>query len=145
MRRVALALGLLTLAIVVFTACGQTSPAPVQGREVQVVGGSYRSITPEQLKSMLGNKDFLLVNVHIPYDGEIRGTDLFVPYNQIEQNLSQFPKERGAKIVVYCRSGYMSAIAARALVGMGFTNVWDVDGGMTQWEKRGYELINKPR
>lgn len=36
---------------------------------------------------MLENKDFLLLNVHITYEGEIQGTDLFVPYNEIEQKL----------------------------------------------------------
>ena len=49
-----------------------------------------------------------------------------------------------AKIVVYCRSGSMSAIAARELVKLGFTNVSNLAGGMVEWEKRGYELIRKP-
>jgi len=110
-----------------------------------VNGGSYWKITPAQLNSMLENKDFLLVNVHIPYEGEIPQTDLFVPYNEVEQNLSQFPKDKGAKIVLYCRSGSMSAIAARTLVKLGFTNVWNLDGGMAEWEKQGYELVRKPQ
>jgi len=94
---------------------------------------------------MLDNKDFLLVNVHIPYEGEIPQTDLFVPYNEVEQNLSQFPRDKGAKIVLYCRSGSMSAIAAKNLVKLSFSNVWNLDGGMVEWERQGYELIHKPQ
>ena len=94
---------------------------------------------------MLDTKDFPLVNVHVPYEGETPQTGLFVPYNQIEQNLSQFPQDRRAKIVLYCRSGSMSAIAARTLVKLGFNNVWNLDGGMVEWEKQGYELIHKPK
>jgi len=138
-------LGTLILSIVILAACGQTSQIPTTGpEEIQVNGGSYRNITPAQLNSMLENKDFLLVNVHIPYEGEIPETDLFVPYNEIEQNLSQFPRDKGAKIVLYCRSGSMSATAAKALVKLGFTNVWNLDGGMVEWEKQGYELVRKP-
>ena len=145
MKRAILLLSILMLAAVVLPACGKASPIPMQGREVKVDGGSYWDITPVQLKSMLENKDFLLVNVHIPYEGEIQDTDLFVPYNEIEQNLSQFPKDKGAKIIIYCRSGSMSAIAARTLVKLGFTNVWNLEGGVVEWEKQSYELIHEPK
>ena len=105
-------------------------------------GGSYRDITTAQLKVILENKDFLMVNVHIPYEGEIPETDLFVPYDKIDQNLSRFP-DKGNKIVLYCRSSSMSATAAKTMVGLEFTNVWNVDGGMIDWERQGYELIRK--
>jgi len=141
-----LMIGTMILPIVILAACGQTSPVQKAGlQQIQVNGGSYFNITPAQLSSMLENKDFLLVNVHIPYEGEIPQTDLFVPYNEIEENLSKFPKGKGEKIVLYCRSGSMSAIAARTLVKLGFTNVWNLDGGMAGWEKQGYELIRKPQ
>lgn len=52
---------------------------------MKVDRGSYRNITAPELKAMLEDKDFLLVNVHIPYEGEIPGTDLFVPYNEIDK------------------------------------------------------------
>ena len=143
MKRIILVLCLFIPTIALLSACGQASPIPAEGREVKVDGGSYRDITPAQLKSMLENKDFLLVNVHIPYEGEIPETDLFVPYNEIEQNLSKFPENKGAKIVLYCRSGSMSAMAARTLVSLGFTNVWNLDGGMVDWEQQGYQLIRK--
>jgi len=145
MKRAMLIVSVLILATVLLTACGEASPIPRQGREVKVDGGSYWDITPAQLNSKFGNKDFLLVNVHIPYEGEIPDTDLFISYNEIEQNLSQFPKDKGAKIIIYCRSGSMSAIATRTIVSLGFTNVWNLDGGMREWERQGYEISHKPQ
>ncbi len=127
------------------SACAQSAPTLAPGREVTVDGKSYQVITVTQLKSMLDNKDFLLVNVHIPYAGEIKGTDLFIPYNEIEVNLSKLPADKGTKIVVYCRSGNMSGIAAKTLTRLGYTNIQDVDGGMEAWEQQGYQLVQAPK
>jgi rhodanese-related sulfurtransferase len=110
----------------------QTQDVPVEG------GGSYTDINAAGLASMLETKDFLLINVHIPYEGEIQGTDLFVPYNAVEQNLDEFPADKSVRLVVYCRSGGMSAIAARTLVQLGYTDIWNLDGGMIAWTEAGH-------
>lgn len=89
---------------------------------------------------MLKDKDFVFVNVHIPFAGNIAETDLSIPYDEIEQNLSQLPSDKNAKIVLYCRSGRMSEIAAKELISLGFTNIWNLDGGMVEWEQARYEL-----
>ncbi len=96
-------------------------------------------ISPERLDSMLKQKDFTFINVHIPYEKEIEGTDLFIPYDEIENEID-FPKD--SKIVLYCRSGGMSRVAAQKLVDLGYTNVYDLEGGMIAWERSGRELID---
>ncbi len=112
--------------------------------QVAVPGaGSYISVQPSELAAMLKAKNFRLVNVHTPYAGEIPGTDLALPYDQIEKRLGELPSDKTAKILLYCRSGAMSAIAARALVKLGYTNVWNLDGGMSAWEQAGYALVTK--
>lgn len=100
-------------------------------------------LTGLQLAAMLEQKNFFLVNVHIPYEGEIRDTDAFIAYDSIADNLDKLPPDKNAKIIVYCRSGGMSAIAARELVRLGFTQVSDLAGGMIDWEKSGYKIIAK--
>lgn len=113
---------------------------PLTGETVSVAGGSYQNAAPDGLNTMLKDKDFVFVNVHIPFAGNIAGTDLSIPYDQIEQNLSQLPSDKNAKIVLYCRSGSMSAIAAEKLVSLGYTNIWNLEGGMLEWEQAGYKL-----
>lgn len=100
-------------------------------------------LTGLQLAAMLAQKNFFLVNVHIPYEGEIKDTDAFIAYDSIADNLDKLPQDKNAKIVVYCRSGGMSAIAAIELVRLGFTQVSDLAGGMIDWEKSGYKIIAK--
>ena len=113
------------------------------GQAVAVNGGSFTRITPAELQTMLQNKDFPLINVHIPFEGEIEGTDQHLPYDQILQRLSELPSDKSAQIVIYCRSGNMSTQAAGELVQAGYTNIWELGGGMIAWDTAGLPLITQ--
>jgi rhodanese-related sulfurtransferase len=147
-------LSVLLLVISVFAAAGmgradaQTESVPrAQAPQTQKVpvdgGGSYTDVSAAALAEMLKQKDFPLINVHIPYEGEINSTDLFVPFSEVEANVRKLPADKSAKLVVYCRSGRMSAIAARTLVKLGYTNVRNLDGGMIAWKETGYPLLER--
>lgn len=114
---------------------------PITGTRVIVPGGSYRAVTPRELETLLAHKNFLLINVHYPYAGELPRTDRFLHYDTIAQHLSSLPADRHAMLVLYCRSGRMSDIAARTLVRLGFTNVWHLAGGMDAWQQQGFPLL----
>ncbi|PIR74061.1 MAG: hypothetical protein COU35_04430 [Candidatus Magasanikbacteria bacterium CG10_big_fil_rev_8_21_14_0_10_47_10] len=108
----------------------QSDHADDEGEEGGIT--SYRSITPEKFTDMLSNKDFTLIDVHIPEQEHITQTDAFIPYNEIEHSTA-LPKDKNAKIVLYCRSGGMSRAAAYTLVEDGYTNVYDLSGGVNAY------------
>ncbi len=140
LRRLVLVIALISGLL---AACSAPPLAPAAAPAAAAGDSRYSNITPAQLTEMLKNKDFFLVNVHTPYAGEIAATDAFIPYDQTAQLLAQYPADRHAKIVVYCRSGRMSAIAAAELVKAGYTNVLNLEGGMSAWEQAGFALAKK--
>lgn len=146
MKRFLFVCGILLLSGIL-AACGSnagapTASAPTLGVKVQSDGGAYTNITPQELKTMLAHKDFLFVNTHIPYEGELEQTDAFVPYDALDQNLGKLPTDKNAKIVLYCRSDRMSTSAAQELVKKGYTNLYNLVGGMNSWEQAGYPLLH---
>jgi rhodanese-related sulfurtransferase len=111
----------------------RNTPAPGQSND-------YSKISVSDLENNLKNKNFTLVNVHTPFAGNLPQTDLSIPYDQIDQNLNQLPADKSAKIILYCRSGRMSSMAAADLVKQGYSNVWSLDGGMAAWEQAGFTV-----
>ena len=89
----------------------------------------FKNLAVEDFDSMLANKDFFLLDVHIPEQEHIENTDAFIPYNEIDQYLNQLPQDKSEKIVVYCRSGSMSVEASEKLIELGYTNVFNLEGG----------------
>ncbi len=138
------AIGILVLAIVAFTGPG-SGPSSPSGTVVQGNGGHWTNISPDTLASMLKAKDFTLLNVKTPYIGEIEGTDLYIPYDQLTARASELPTDKTARVVVYCRTGNESAIAAQTLLDLGYTDIWNLDGGMTAWVASGRQIVQKSR
>ena len=112
---------------------------------VQANGGHWTNITPDRLATMLDHKDFTLLNVKTPYIGEIAGTDLYIPYDQVGGRAAELPADKSTKLVVYCRSGHESAIAAQTLIDLGYTNIDNLDGGMNAWTASGRQLVTVDR
>lgn len=137
-RRTALkAIGVLTAALGLRLTLAQGAAGSV----VKVAKGSYRDLGVAEFKARLeapGN--FLLINTHVPYEGEIAGTELFLPFDAVGQYKALLPRDKGFEILVYCRSGRMSAIASETMVRLGYTNVKNLQGGMIGWQKAGYPL-----
>lgn len=112
-----LTLAALLLGAAAFVLPGCSSDQPTGATTAQT--SAYTDIEPAELAEMLKSKDFLLINTHVPYEGEIDQTDLFLDYEKAAELVSELPADKNAKIVVYCRSDRMSRIAADVWVEAG--------------------------
>lgn len=93
----------------------------------------------EEFSGLLDEPGVTVINVHVPYEGELPDTDAFVAYDEIVGDPA-LPDDPDAPIALYCRSGNMSAEASALLVEAGFTNITDLEGGMNAWQDAGREL-----
>ena len=118
------------------SAGGEASP----GQRVEVQGGAYWNISVDELQVMLGQKDFPLINVHVPFQGDLPQTDQSIPFNEITAHLDQLPADKEAPIVLYCRSGNMSSEASTVLAGLGYTRVYNLVGGFNAWRAAGLPM-----
>lgn len=114
-------------------------PQPVSNESSE----AFARFDPNSFAVRMQDKDAVLINVHIPYEGELEDTDAFIPYNKILDD-PKLPKDKDTQILLYCRTGRMSEEAGRVLHDAGYTNLTHLEGGMKAWEASGRKLIQNP-
>jgi rhodanese-related sulfurtransferase len=99
-----------------------------------------KAITATELSRIMQNEDIFLVDVHTPEQQHIKGTDLFIPYNEIEKYKDKLPKNKNIAIYLYCEGGPMGNAAARSLYELGYRNLFNLEGGANAWRKIGLDF-----
>ena len=98
-------------------------------------GAVYVNITAEEAKSIMDTEEgYIILDVREQeeYDaGHIPGANL-IPYTQIGDKANEMLPDKEQLILVYCRSGRRSKIAAEALMALGYTNIKEF-GGIIDW------------
>ena len=94
---------------------------------------------------MIDRQEVFILDVRTPEEyaaGQIKGSTLLavqdIPKQELAEKLKKIPKDR--KILVYCRSGHRSAQASGILAENGFARVYNMQGGITEWMKAGYDV-----
>jgi rhodanese-related sulfurtransferase len=99
-----------------------------------------KMISPTELNTVMQGQDIFLVDVHAPEQQHIKGTDLFVPYNDIASAQSKLPQDKNTPIYLYCKGGPMGNAAAKTLHELGYRNLTNLDGGAMAWKNAGLPL-----
>ena len=117
----------LLLAAILLTACGQTN-----GNEQEAM---YVNITAQEAKTIMDNEEGYVIldtRTREEYDqGHIPGA-IQISHDEIMEKAEEVLTDKDQLILVYCRSGRRSKIAAEALVELGYTNIKEF-GGIIDW------------
>lgn len=116
-------------------ACGSVEQE--SGPSTTAAGGQSSLLAPEEFEQAIADPATVTINVHVPFEGTLPGTDLAIPFDRIESESARLPSDRATPIAVYCMSGRMSQEATRTLERLGYTDVVDLEGGMVAWRQSG--------
>ena len=106
------------------------------------IGGSasYEQISGAEAKALMDSESgYIIIDAREQYEydeGHIPGA-ILIPYGEIADRAEKELPDKDQLILVYCRSGRRSKIAAEELVKLGYTNVKEF-GGIIDWE---YEIV----
>lgn len=118
---------LIILSALMLTACGQTKENTQEA--------VYMNITAQQAKEIMDTQEGYIIldtRTQEEYDeGHIPGA-ILIPYDEITEKAEGILTDKDQLILVYCRSGRRSKIAAQSLVELGYTNIKEF-GGIIDW------------
>ena len=136
---------ILILMCIVLTACGNAKSIGIIGGAdgptsiiIDDKGGNamYETITAEDAKKIMDSGEEIIildVREQDEYDeGHIAGS-ILIPYTEIENKAEEMLTDKEKQVLVYCRSGRRSKIAAESLAKLGYTNIKEF-GGIMDWQ-----------
>ncbi len=117
---------LFLLTAMLLTGCGQTN---------QTQEAVYMNITAEEAKQIMDSEEGYIIldtRTQAEYDeGHIPGA-IVIPHDEITDRAEEELPHKDQLLLVYCRSGRRSKLAAEALVKLGYTNIKEF-GGIIDW------------
>ena len=99
---------------------------------------TIKVIDSEEMKIMLQDDQVQLVDVRTVKEFNehyIKGAENIVYDDNFKRKLDKLKKDK--PIIVYCRSGRRSAKCTDIMEKQGFTKIYELKGGITQWMKEG--------
>lgn len=104
-------------------------------------------VTAKQVyEAVYGEDSLQVVDVRTPEEYDVshlkNAQNICVTSDDFKEKVAKLDKEK--PVYVYCKKGGRSAKAATILKEMGFTEVYDLQGGMMSWEEEGLETIHIP-
>ena len=105
-------------------------------------GGSesvYHELDPKAFRELVNRPDVYTLDVHVPEQRHVDGTDAFIPYDSIRDHRDLLPDE-DTPIALYCRSDGMSREVTDVLSELGYEEIHLLRGGIRAWNERGLPL-----
>ncbi len=118
---------LFLLAMMLLTACGQDKENSQEA--------VYVNITAEQAKEIMDSQeDYIILDVRTQdeFDETHIPGAILIPHDEIKEKAEDLLTDKDQLILVYCRSGRRSKLAAEDLVKLGYTNIKEF-GGIIDW------------
>ncbi len=102
----------------------------------------FKSVSTDEGTRLFNDDAFLLdVRASNEYKEGFIGNAKNIPVSDLKDQLNLLPKNKEQPILVYCLSGIRSSKAASVLVKAGYSNVFNLSGGINAWKAAGLPII----
>lgn len=104
--------------------------------------GEIKLVTPDEMHSLIESRDVQLIDVRTA--GEYQ-TGFIENAQNIDFNSPTFDEDvskldKTKPVILYCKSGVRSAKCSQKLLDAGFIQIYELEGGITQWQFKGLEI-----
>ncbi len=130
---------IVSLAAVVVLGAACSPGAEPDRAEVTNQANPASLVGPDAFAARMAEPNVVTINVHVPDEGHLDGTDLTIAFDTISSS-TLLPSDKTTPLAVYCRSGNMSADAVEDLAAMGYVDIVELDGGFDAWVASGRTL-----
>lgn len=104
--------------------------------------GEIKLVTPDEMQTLIESRDVQLVDVRTKeeYENGFIENAQNIDFNSptFDEDISKLDKSK--PVILYCKTGGRSAKCSKKLLEAGFVQIYDLDGGITQWEFKGFEI-----
>lgn len=117
------------------------------------VPSGFETVSVEEAREMIEKDEVFILDVRTPAEfnsSHIEGATLIPVTNSggsnlssdqlLEARINEVPRDK--KILVYCRTGHRSTAASNILVAAGYSDVYNMEGGITAWTVAGYPVVS---
>ena len=96
----------------------------------------FKSLSPMLAVAKMNSNDVSIIDVREPHEfikGHIENA-VNIPLGKLANQLSQFAHQKDNPVIVVCQTGARSVPACKTLTKAGFTDVYNIIGGIQAWE-----------
>lgn len=109
---------------------------------VEILRGG-RNLSPQAMTLLMNNREAVVVDVRDPAEfrqGHITGSRN-IPYSRLLEQAAELPRDK--PVVIVCNLGQVAGTAARQLKAQGLTEVYKLEGGISNWKSLSLPLVKR--
>lgn len=101
------------------------------------------SVSLEQARTEHEAGKVLMIDIREPQEHAtgVAQSAVLLPMSQLAQRVAEIPKQADQPVLLICNTQNRSRAVTEALQEQGFTNIRYVNGGMSEWAKRGWPMV----
>ena len=103
-----------------------------------------KKVDPVEFSEVIAQPGVIILDVRTPEEFNAGHIANAININVADSNFSSEVSklDKNATIAVYCRSANRSAVATNEMADLGFTDMYDMQGGIIDWEAAGGPVVN---